>query len=164
MFYALSILFGSFVGFALGLTGGGGSLLAVPLLVHGLAIAPREAFAISLAAVGATALIGLAQRIRAGEVEFATGILFASAGMVGAPVGIWLAGKIPETVLLILFSVLMVLLAGKMWRESSEERKDKSHSDPPTCQREESGKLKFTSRCALLLLRSEEHTSELQSH
>jgi hypothetical protein len=40
----VSILFGSLVGFALGLTGGGGSLLAVPLLVDGLAIAPREAF------------------------------------------------------------------------------------------------------------------------
>ena len=40
----LSMLFGAFVGFALGLTGGGGSLLAVPLLVYGLAIAPREAF------------------------------------------------------------------------------------------------------------------------
>lgn len=152
MFYSLSVLFGSFVGFALGLTGGGGSLLAVPLLVYGLSIAPREAFGISLAAVGATALIGLVQRIRAGEVELGTGVLFAIAGMIGAPVGIWSAGKIPETVLLILFSVLMLFIAWKMWRDSSKKVEDKSHLEPSTCQREESGKLKFTSRCALLLI------------
>ena len=152
MYYALSILFGSFVGFSLGLTGGGGSLLAVPLLVYGLSIEPREAFGISLAVVGATALIGLVQRIRAGEVEFGTGILFAIAGMIGAPVGIWLAGKISEAILLTLFTVLMLFLAWRMWRESSREIKNDSQLNPSTCQREESGKLKFTSRCALLLL------------
>ena len=151
MFYALSVLFGSFVGFALGLTGGGGSLLAVPLLVYGLSIAPREAFGISLAAVGATALIGFVQRIRAGEVELGTGVLFAIAGMIGAPAGIWLAGKIPETVLLILFAVLMLFIAWKMWRESSKGLKNKPQADSSTCQREETGKLKLTSKCALLL-------------
>jgi len=152
MFYSLSLLFGSFVGFALGLTGGGGSLLAVPLLIYGLSISPREAFGISLAAVGATALIGLGQRMRVGEVELGTGVLFALAGMTGAPIGIWFAGKIPETVLLILFAVLMLFIAWKMWRESSQEIKKISQMEPSTCQREESGKLKFTSRCALLLI------------
>ena len=83
MLYPLSILFGVCVGFALGLTGGGGSLLAVPLLVYGLSMAPREAFGVSLAAVGATALVGVIPRIRAGQVEVGTGVLFAIAGMVG---------------------------------------------------------------------------------
>ena len=76
MLSSLSILFGVLVGFALGLTGGGGSLLAIPLLVYGLSISPRDAFGISLTVVGATALIGLVQRVRAGEVEFGTGFLF----------------------------------------------------------------------------------------
>jgi len=106
----LSILFGSLVGFTLGLTGGGGSLLAVPLLVYGLAIAPREAFGVSLAAVGATALVGVIPRIRAGQVEVGTGVLFAIAGMIGAPLGTWVAGMISETVLLVLFSVLMLVV------------------------------------------------------
>ncbi len=152
MIATLCVLFGSFVGFALGLTGGGGSLLAVPLLVYGLSIPPHEAFGISLAAVGGTALIGLGQRIYAGEVEFGTGFLFALAGMTGAPVGIWVARKIPETVLLVLFAVLMLFIAGKMWREASSRKKDHSGSTPPTCEREESGQLKFTSKCALLLI------------
>ena len=81
MLFPISILFGAFVGFALGLTGGGGSLLAVPLLVYGLAIAPREAFGVSLAAVGVTAIIGVVPRIRAGQVEVGTGAVFAVAGM-----------------------------------------------------------------------------------
>lgn len=153
----LSILFGSLVGFALGLTGGGGSLLAVPLLVYGLAIAPREAFGVSLAAVGATALVGVVPRIRAGQVEVGTGILFAIAGMIGAPIGTWIAGKIPEAILLVLFSVLMLVVAWRLWsetltksntdRESVCEGKDRRS----TCQRTTDGRLRLTSRCAMLL-------------
>jgi len=157
MFYALSILFGLFVGFTLGLTGGGGSLLAVPLLVYGLSIAPREAFGISLVAVGVTALIALIHRIRAGagEIELRTGILFAVAGMIGAPAGILLAGKIPENVLLILFAVLMLSIAWKMWKESYDPVEYKQKSDQAqersACERTKSGELKLTSRCAALL-------------
>ena len=54
--FGLAILFGSVVGFALGLTGGGGGVFAVPLLVYGLSVAPREAVGVSLASVGGTAL------------------------------------------------------------------------------------------------------------
>ena len=151
MLSSLSILFGTLVGFALGLTGGGGSLLAIPLLVYGLSISPRDAFGISLVVVGATALIGLVQRIRAGEVELGTGFLFAFSGVIGAPLGIWLAGKTSETVLMVLFSTLMIFIAWRMWLESSNKIKSDPGEGSSTCQREENGKLKFTSRCALLL-------------
>lgn len=154
--FALSILFGAFVGFALGLTGGGGSLLAVPLLVYGLAVAPREAFGVSLAAVGATALVGVIPRIRAGQGEVGTGILFAVAGMLGAPLGTWVAGLIPETVLLTLFSVLMLVVAWRLWKKSRADIADASVTCDdinrgPTCQRTEDGRLRLTSRCAMLL-------------
>ncbi len=158
MLFSLSILFGVLIGFALGLTGGGGSLLAVPLLVYGLAIAPREAFGISLAAVGAMALVGVVPRIRAGQVEVGTGILFAVAGMLGAPLGTWVAGMIPETTLLAMFSVLMLFVAWRLWRESqmAENRlqavcEDGTNGEGPTCQRTADGKLRLTSRCAMLL-------------
>lgn len=65
----LAILFGSIVGFALGLTGGGGGVFAVPLLVYGLAVAPREAVGISLASVGGIAMFGAVPRLFRGEVE-----------------------------------------------------------------------------------------------
>jgi uncharacterized membrane protein YfcA len=117
--FVLSPVFGVVVGFALGLTGGGGSILAVPMLVYGLAVAPREAIGISLAAVGATALVGALQRLQAGEVELGTGVLFAGAGMVGAPLGSGLNGYLPESILLVLFAGLMAVVAMQMWRLAS---------------------------------------------
>lgn len=156
MLLPLGILFGAFVGFALGLAGGGGSLLAVPLLVYGMAIAPRDAFGISLAAVGATALVGVVPRIRTGQVEVGTGVLFAMAGMLGAPLGTWIAGMIPETVLLTLFAVLMLFVAWQLWNKS--QAKDQmlqatceTDEAGPTCQRTADGRLRLTSKCAMLL-------------
>ena len=157
MLFSLSILFGSFVGFALGLIGGGGSLLAVPLLVYGLAIAPREAFGLSLAVVGLTALIGVVPRIRTGQVEVGTGVLFSVAGMLGAPLGTWASGMIPETVLLTLFSVLMLIVAWRMWTKSKAQNLETARKTCGadarglTCQRMPDGKLRLTSRCAMLL-------------
>ena len=84
------------MGFSLGLTGGGGAIFAVPLLVYGLGVPAREAVGVSLLTVGSTSLVGFVQRARRGMVEFPTGLLFAVAGMIGAPLGSWLADRIPE--------------------------------------------------------------------
>lgn len=89
----LAILFGAVVGLSLGLTGGGGAIFAVPLLVYGLGVDPREAIGASLVTVGATALVGFLQRLRVGLVEMRTGLLFAVAGMTTAPLGSWLAAS-----------------------------------------------------------------------
>jgi uncharacterized membrane protein YfcA len=119
---ALAVIFGLFVGLSLGLTGGGGSILAVPLLVYGLHVAPKEAVGVSLAAVGATALAGAVQRLWRGEVEVATGLMFAAAGMVGAPAGVWLGRRLPEPLLLLSFAALMLWVAARTWRPSSAPR------------------------------------------
>ncbi len=158
---ALSLLFGVVVGFSLGLTGGGGSIFAVPLLVYGLGVPPKEAVGISLAAVGATAMFGFLHRLRAGEVELGTGLLFAVAGMLGAPIGTAIGGWIPGSVLLLLFSVLMVVVAARMWRKATKSPEEASvvrasiepavDEPGPTCRRDPEGKLRWTSRCAGLL-------------
>ena len=106
--WPLSVLFGGVIGFSLGLTGGGGAIFAVPLLVYVLAVAPREAVGISLASVGVTSFVGFLGRWRARQVEIRTGLVFAVAGMLGAPVGAWVSGLIPEAVLLTLFAILML--------------------------------------------------------
>jgi len=161
--FALSLLFGAAVGLSLGLTGGGGSIFAVPLLVYGLGVGPREAVGVSLAAVGATALVGSLRRMARGDVEVRLGLLFAAAGIVGAPFGSWLGGRLPEAALLTLFATLMVLVAARMWRQASrrpdEARVVRAALDPgpsersgPACRRDPSGRLRLTSRCFAVLL------------
>lgn len=169
----LSLLFGAIVGVSLGLTGGGGAIFAVPLLVYGLDVPAREAVGISLISVGITSLAGFVRKWKHGESEVRTGLLFATAGMVGAPIGSWLAGQLPEALLMLLFSGLMLLIAGRMWMQSkktaipiqtfaasgspngadavcSPEVSDEK--DGPSCQRDATGQLILSSRCARLLL------------
>jgi uncharacterized membrane protein YfcA len=153
---ALTLLFGALVGFSLGLTGGGGAIFAVPLLVFGLGVPAREAVGVSLLTVGSTSLVGFAERARRGMVEFPTGLLFALAGMVGAPVGAFLADRIPEAVLLGLFAALMLVVAVRMWRKASDPALRllvvADDNAGPTCRRDPEGKLHLTSRCAVLLV------------
>lgn len=154
----LSLIFGAVVGLSLGLTGGGGAIFAVPLLVYGLGVSPREAVAISLAAVGATSFVGFLHRWKLGEVELRTGLLFAMAGMVGAPVGTWIASLIPEAILLLAFAGLMVIVAIRLWQQASHPVLPPAacpipeQQDGPTCQRDATGALILNSRCAVLLL------------
>lgn len=158
--FGLAIFFGCIVGFALGLTGGGGGVFAVPLLVYGLAVAPREAVGISLASVGGTAMFGAMPRLVRGEVELRTGLLFAVAGMLGAPIGSYLSTLVPEHVLLLMFAVLMLVVAQRMWAKTKNptlpsgvcNTESQDQRDRSACQRDEDGKLRLTSKCARLLI------------
>lgn len=162
----MSILFGIITGISLGLTGGGGAVFAVPMLVYGLGIPTRQAVLISLVSVGATALLGFLQKWRHGEAELRTGLLFAAAGILGAPLGSWTAHQIPDSLLMLLFALLMTIIATVMWRKGSRSSGQAAvcipldhavtaadyHQDGPRCQRDACGNLILTSRCARLLL------------
>jgi len=155
MFFT-DILLGAVVGLSLGLTGGGGAIFAVPLLVYGLGVDPREAVGVSLATVGLTSLIGFLQRLRVGLVEVRTGLMFAVAGMLTAPFGSWLAARLPETLLLVLFAILMAVIAVRMWLKANEPAERLKivagvNEPGPTCRRDPEGVLHLNSRCALLL-------------
>jgi uncharacterized protein len=151
----LSLVFGAIVGLSLGLTGGGGAIFAVPLLVYGLSIDPRVAVGISLAAVGITSLIGFFGRWKARQVELGAGAMFAVAGMIGAPIGSWLSSLIPERVLLSLFALLMLIVSVRLWRKagptSAEVACAADGAVGPTCRRDATGKLQLNSPCAILL-------------
>lgn len=109
-------------------------------------------------AVGATALVGFLHRRKLGEVELRTGLMFAVAGMLGAPVGTWLASRLPEPMLLLSFAALMLTVFPRMWRQSvrapsCSPSRGLQAADPDTaCQRDEKGALVLTPRCATLLL------------
>jgi uncharacterized membrane protein YfcA len=152
----LTFVYGALVGFSLGLTGGGGAIFGVPLLVYGLDVPAHAAVGISLVAVGTTALIGFIQRARHGQVEFPTGLLFAVAGMISAPAGAALARRIPEPVLLGLFALLMLIIALRMWWKAGDAARQlvilADDNAGPTCRRDPQGRLRLTSRCAALLV------------
>lgn len=152
----LGLVLGTIVGFSLGLTGGGGAIFAVPLLVYGMAVEPRQAVGVSLITVAGTALVGFLQRTRVGQVEFSTGLLFAVAGMITTPAGVWLSRQLPEALLLIAFGVLMLVIALRMWGKARQGEHAAvcvpvEDNAGPVCRRAPDGKLKLTSRCALLL-------------
>lgn len=154
----MAILFGVMVGFALGLTGSGGGIFAVPLLVYGLQVAPREAIGVSQAAVGATALLGMLPRLWQRTVELPTGAIMALSGMVGAPVGSQLAKHIPEDLLLLLFSGVMLVIAVQMWQKSMKtpvsNRADTQNTAAAGgiwCARNADGQLAVTFSCVALL-------------
>lgn len=150
-----TFLFGALVGFSLGLTGGGGAIFAVPLLVYALGVPARSAVGVSLLTVGVTASVGFVQRARGRMVEFPTGLLFAVSGMVGAPLGALLADWIPEALLLVLFAGLMVVIAVRMWTKGADTTFQlpmlADDNAGPTCRRDPQGELRLTSRCAALL-------------
>ena len=152
---ALSLIFGAVVGLSLGLTGGGGAIFAVPLLVYGLSFDPRQAVGISLASVGVTSAVGFVGRWRAGQVELLTGLMFGLAGMLGAPIGSWFSNLIPESLLLLLFAVLMFIVATRMWHKAALAREElvfaMDEMKGATCRRDAAGELTLTSPCALLL-------------
>ncbi|MBM7078632.1 sulfite exporter TauE/SafE family protein [Micromonospora humida] len=104
------------IGVSLGLLGGGGSILAVPLLVYVADLPTREAIAASLLVVGVTSLVGVLPHAREHRVRWRTGLVFGLAGMAGAYVGGRLAGHLPPTLLLTGFAVMMLATAAAMIR------------------------------------------------
>ncbi|WP_405093903.1 sulfite exporter TauE/SafE family protein [Micromonospora sp. NBC_01392] len=104
------------IGVSLGLLGGGGSILAVPLLVYVAGLPAKEAIATSLLVVGATSAVGVLPHARAHRVRWRTGLIFGAAGMTGAYAGGRLAGFVPAGVLLTAFALMMLATAAAMIR------------------------------------------------
>lgn len=111
---ALEIVFGAAIGLLLGLVGGGGSILTVPILVYAIGLGVHEATATSLVIVGLTALSGAMPHARAGRVELRTALVFGSAGILGAFGGAWANQRMSGPMILLLFGVLMIGVAARM--------------------------------------------------
>jgi uncharacterized protein len=113
---ALTIVLAFAVGVSLGLLGGGGSVLSVPLLVYVAGWSPHQAATGSLFVVGITSAVSLIPHARQGRVRWRTGLIFGLAGMVGAYAGGRLAALVPGGVLLVSFAVMMLVAAAGMIR------------------------------------------------
>jgi uncharacterized membrane protein YfcA len=115
--FVIGLVLSAAIGLSLGLIGGGGSILTVPILVYFLGVEPHDAVGMSLAVVGATSLLGAYLHDRKGNVDFRDGLLFGAAGMVGAFLGSPLTKLLSPAALLLIFGLLMFVVALSMlWR------------------------------------------------
>ncbi|MEX2254833.1 MAG: sulfite exporter TauE/SafE family protein [Acidimicrobiia bacterium] len=105
---------GFLIGVSLGALGGGGSILAVPVLVYAAGQSPKAATATSLLLVGTAALVGMGAHSRAGRVHFRTGVVFGLAGIGGSLAGTALNERLDPDVLLLGFSMLILVAAWRM--------------------------------------------------
>lgn len=108
---------GAVVGFVLGLVGGGGSILAVPLMVYAIGVRnPHVAIGTSALAVAVNAIINLRAHARADNVKWRCGGMYASAGVVGALIGSSLGKAFNGQKLLFLFALVMIVVGVLMLR------------------------------------------------
>lgn len=112
----VALALSTLIGVSLGLLGGGGSILAVPVLVYVAGLDVHVAIGMSLAVVGATALVGGIAHARAGRVDWRAGALFGGAGMLGAPIGAQATHLVAGRVLMLLFAGLMLVVGLLMLR------------------------------------------------
>ncbi|AZP14796.1 sulfite exporter TauE/SafE family protein [Streptomyces aquilus] len=118
------------IGVSLGVLGGGGSILTVPILVYLAGMETKQAIATSLFVVGVTSAAGVVSHARAGRVRWRTGLLFGLAGMTGAYAGGRLAAFIPGGVLLVAFTLMMIATAVTMIRGRRQAPKKAHHELP----------------------------------
>jgi len=116
----LAVLSGSLVGFSLGLIGGGGSILAVPLLLYVVGVSDAHtAIGTSALAVAVTAFANLLPHARAGTVKWPCAATFAATGVLGALVGSTIGKEFNGDYLLLLFAIVMMLVGASMLRPKS---------------------------------------------
>lgn len=108
------------IGLLLGMLGGGGSVLLVPVLLYVLKLEPKAALASSQLILAATSLVAMGVHARAGRVVFSTGAVFGISGMVGAYLGGRTAHYLPAKLLLFGFVSLMAISAVQMLRKRNK--------------------------------------------
>lgn len=145
-----AIVLGLIVGVILALTGAGGGILAVPLLVFGTGISVAEAGPIGLLAVGMAATLGAALGLRAGLVRYRAALLIAAAGMLLSPAGLWAARLADARWLALLFALTLLFVAIKTYRQAAGT--DPIPDIEPVCTRDaQSGRFVWTRPCARAL-------------
>jgi uncharacterized protein len=112
----LAAALGAAVGLVMGLTGAGGTILAVPLLVWGLGWSLPQAAPVALLAVAVGAGVGSVRGLRENLVRWRAGLLVGGMGLLFAPLGLWLSTRLPHTALTALFAGVLLWVA---WRSAA---------------------------------------------
>lgn len=126
----LGLLLSLVVGLSLGLLGGGGSTLIVPILVYVLGLDPKVAIAAGLAAVGATSAVGAINHWRAGNIDFRTALLFLPFAMGGTFAGSRLAKLLSGSLQLAILAIVMMAAAALVLRPSAGDSPQTAQQAP----------------------------------
>jgi uncharacterized protein len=124
------------IGLSLGLLGGGGSILTIPILVYVLGFGAKESIAMGLAVVGVTSLFGAAGHWRKGNLQLRAALIFGGVAMVGTYAGARLSVFVSGAAQLLLFAAVMLVAALFMFRNGRKEaavaaRKEPAHMPEP---------------------------------
>lgn len=138
------------VGAILALTGAGGAIIAVPLLVFGLGLPVAQAAPVALLAVTLAASIGAIIGLRAGILRYKAAMVMSGFGLCLSPLGLWAAHQIPNKPLAGIFAVVLLYVSFNMFRQAQRELNGQKADDvcgPPCLLDETRGKLTWTLPC-----------------
>jgi uncharacterized membrane protein YfcA len=128
----LGFALAALIGLSLGLLGGGGSVLTVPVFVYVLGFDPKDAIAMSLPVVGATSLVGAVSHWRSGNVRLRTALLFGVVAMAGSYLAArFLAPRMSGTLQLALLAIVMLVAAVSMFRSAGRPQPAPTAGEPP---------------------------------
>lgn len=144
---------GLVAGLLMALTGAGGGALGVPLLVLVMHLPMQQASAMSLVAVGLAGAVGALLGLRDRLLRYRAALMLGAAGMLAAPLGVAVAQRLPQAVLLGVFAAFMLFTAWRMWRSAGPEAAARAPRPvQPACVRPDGElRLRWTPRCALVL-------------
>jgi len=146
---------GVFVGILMGLTGAGGGILSVPLLVFFVHLPMAEASPIALCAIALSATVGAIIGLKEKVLRYKAAIFMSIFGLIMSPIGLWVANKVPNTPLLLLFSAILIFVSVRLYIQAHKTLNGtlSLSSTPPPCQLDLSiSKLIWTVPCARSLM------------
>jgi uncharacterized membrane protein YfcA len=142
---------GCVIGIILALTGAGGGVIGVPLLAFGAHLSIVEAAPIGLTAVFMATTLGAVLGLKAKTVRYKSALLMASAGMLLSPFGLWLAHRIDNRWLSMLFGIIILFVAYRIFRQAQQQPNNGEfhvHGTPPCIRDADTGRFQWTSSCA----------------
>ena len=150
---------GLLIGLIMALTGAGGGVLAVPLLVFSTGLAVQEVAPIGLLAVGLAATLGAALGLRAGEVRYKAAMLMGFVGLLFSPLGFWIARQVDTRILGLVFATVLVWVAFNAFRGSNNSALNAIDAPPegaisncPCVRNPSTGRFIWTWPCARALI------------
>ena len=152
---AISAGLGIFIGLMMALTGAGGGILSVPLLVFTLNLSVANAGPIGLLAIAIAGSIGAIMGLRDKILRYRAAMVMATLGVILSPIGIYTAQRVPNTPLLIIFAAMLSIVSIRMLLEAQNEITGKQPSTLPTppCKLDQSiSRLIWSVPCARALM------------